>query len=94
MNSALIFPGDIPLMTTIYTYRSQKVLVFIAMEGSGSTKPDVNYLSHYPDNYSNVSIYSVFCPYVIGRYLSAFNVIENQKIMRHSNLALDEHWVT
>ena len=68
-------PGDIPLMAIRYKYRSQKVIGFIATEGSGSTYAGVPYLSCYPGDCSNFSILPVLSPHVIGSYFSSFNSI-------------------
>ena len=86
--------GDKPLTVIGYKYRYHTVLGFIAMKGGWSTEPGEPYLSHYPDNYSNVSICTVPPPQVIGRYFSACNEIENHNRMRESDIALDKYWLT
>ena len=62
MKSAPLDPDDRLLAVIGYKYRYQKALCFIATEGDRSTEPGVTYLSHYPENHSNVSICSIFCP--------------------------------
>ena len=54
IKSSPIITGYIPLMSIGYECNSREVLRFIVTEGSGSTVPDDSYLSHYPENYSNV----------------------------------------
>ena len=94
MKSTTRVPGDRPLMSIRFEYISQKVLGFIATEGSGSTVPDVPYLSHYPDNYSNVFIFPVLHLHLLGRYFSAYNETENHNRMQQYDIALDKYWVT
>ena len=81
-------------MDNRYNYRHRKVIGFIDKEGDRSTEPGFPYLSQYPDNDSNVSIFPVLCPHAIGRYFSAWNAIENNDMIRKSDLALDKYWVT
>ena len=76
-----------------YKYISQKVLGFIATEGSVSTEPGVTYLSHYPENYSNVYIHPVLTPHAIGSYFSDCNTIDNHRSVCQSDLALEKYWV-
>ena len=65
-----------------YKYRYQKVLGFSSTEGAVSTEPGVPYLSHYPENFYNVSILPVIHPHMIGRYYSACNKIDNHNMMQ------------
>ena len=94
MKSTPRVPGDRPLTAIGYRYRSYKVIGFIANEGARITEPDVPYLSHYPDDYSNVSICPVVSTHTISRYLSACNAIDIRKRVRQSDLALEKYWVT
>ena len=77
-----------------YKYNSRKFLGFIATEGGGSTEPGNTYLSCFPENYYNVYIRPVICPWVIGRYFNAFNSIDNHNRMQKSELALEKYWLT
>ena len=61
-------PGDRPFMEIGYKYNSRKVLGFIDTEGARSTEPGDTYLSHFPEFFSNVSVLTVVCPHLIGRY--------------------------
>ena len=94
MKSNPRFPVDRPLLAIGYKYNSRKVLGFISTEGAGSTEPGDPYLSCFPDIYSNVSVFRVVCPHFLGRYLNAYNSIDNHNRMRHSDLALEKYWVT
>ena len=67
MKSAPIVPGNKPRMDIGYKYIYQKVLLFIATDGGGSTEPGVPYLYFYPGNYYNISVFPIFCPRVVVR---------------------------
>ena len=56
MNSTPTVPGDRPLIFIGCKYISQKVPGFSYMEVAVSALPGVTYLSHYPDDYSNVGV--------------------------------------
>ena len=86
--------GYKPLMAIVYKYRYQKVLVFIATEGTGSTETGVPYLSCFPDNSSNVSILSVLHPHVIVSYFSDYNAIDNHNSTHQSEIAIGKYWLT
>ena len=73
--------GNIPLMDIRYKYRYQKVLGVTFIEKSGSTEPGATELSHYPENYLNISIPPVVHPQTIGRNFSAYNTIDNQNMI-------------
>ena len=81
MKSTPRVPVDVPRVAVGYKYIYQKFLGFITTEGGRSTGPGVPYLSHYPNNYSNVYIIPVLCPQSISRYFSAFNVRDNHNRM-------------
>ena len=72
MKSTPKVTGDIPLLAIRYKYRYQKVLGFINTKGAVSTETGVPYFSHYPENYSHVSIFPVLFTHVIDRYFSDF----------------------
>ena len=78
----------------VYKYNSRKVIGFIDTEGAGSTEPGDQYLSIFPDIYSNVSVRPVVHPHLIGRYLNDCNIIYNHSIMRQSDLVIEKYWVT
>ena len=93
MNINPIFPGEIPLLTIGYRYNSRRVLGFIATEGDGSTEPGDPYLSRFPD----IFLTFLFTPLFVltcGRYLIAYNAIENHNRMCQSDLSLEKYWVT
>ena len=94
MNSNTRDNGDKPLISIGSKYKYQKVLGFSVTEGSGSTEPGVTYLSHYPNNNGNASIFPTISFNVIGRYFSAFNTLNNHNIMWQSGLTLERNWVT
>ena len=77
MNNTPRFPVERPLLAIGYKYSYRKVLVFIAIEGGGSTEPGDTYLSRFLGVYSNVSVRSIFRPNLLGRYFSACNVLDN-----------------
>ena len=86
MKSNKIFPVDIPLIDIGYKYNYQKALRFNATEGARSTDPGGPYLSHFPDNYSNVYIRPVVFPRVFVSYLNAYNEIDNHNKICQSGL--------
>ena len=80
----------IPLLVIGNKYNYRKVIVFIATEGGGNTEPGDPYLSCFPEIYSNVSVFPVVFPHLLGRYFNSYNTIDNQNMMWQSNLALDK----
>ena len=94
MKSTPRFPGEQPLLAIGYKYSSMNPLWFIATEGGGSNDPGDPYLSRFPDIYSNVSVFPVVLPHLLGSYLNACNAIYNHNRIRKSDLALDKDWVT
>ena len=75
MDITLRVPGGISLMVIVEYCNSSKELIFIATEGDGSTEPVDTYLSCFPDIFSCVSVCTVFCNHLIGRYFNACNSI-------------------
>ena len=59
--------------------------------GSGSTEPGDPYLYRFSDIYSNVSVFHIFCPDLLGRYFNACNAIDIQNRMRRSDQAFDKY---
>ena len=59
-------PGGWPLIAIGYKYNARKVLSFIVMDNTGSTKTGIPYLSKYPDQFTNVSIRPVARPLVMS----------------------------
>ena len=93
LNSNPRVPGDRPLILIVYTYIYRKVLQFIASEGSGSTEPGDPFLSHLPDIYSNVSVFPIVHPCLLGRYFNACNKIDNHNRVWKSDLVLYKYWL-
>ena len=58
-------PGDRPIIAIGYTYNAQKVLYFIVIDNTGSTKTGIPYLSKYPDQFTNIAIRPVARPLVM-----------------------------
>ena len=87
-------PGDRPLIAIGYKYNARKVLSFIVTDNSGSTKTCIPYLSKYPDQFTNVSIFPVARPLVMSKCFSAVNEVDSHKNSRQYDLALDKFWVT
>ena len=58
LRSKHMVPGDRPLIAIVYEYNTRKVLSFIVTYNAGSTKTGIPYLSKYPDQFTNVSIYA------------------------------------
>ena len=81
-------------MVVGYKYNYWKLLWFISTEGYGSTYLGDTYLSCLPDTYSNVSIFPVVCPSMLGRYFNSFNNKYQQNKMWQYYLALDVYWET
>ena len=94
MKSTPRFPCVGPLLAIGYKYNSRKVLGFIATEGGGITEAGDPYLSRFPDIFSNISVYPVVRPHLLGRYFNYCNNIDNHNRIRQSDLALDKYWVT
>ena len=67
MNSTTRVPGGRPIVEIVYNYNYRKVLGLISTEGDGSTEPGDPYLSNFPDIYSNVDIFPVVRPHLLGR---------------------------
>ena len=70
-----------------------KVLGFTGTERAGSTEPGDPYLSHFFDIYSDVSVFPVVCPHLLGRYLNYCNTIDNHNSMWLSGLVLEKNRV-
>ena len=94
MKSTPIVPGGRPLLAIGYKYNSIKVLGFFATEGDGSTEPGDPYLSRFHDIYSNVLVFSVVSPHLLGSYFNAFNAIYNHNWIHQYDIALYKYWVT
>ena len=62
--------------------------------GACSTDTGDPYLYWFPDTYSNVYRRPVVDNYIPGRYLNAYNAIEQHRNMRKYDLGLDKYWVT
>ena len=88
MNINTRFPAGGPLLEIVYNHNSRKVLGFIATEGDGSTEPGDPYLSRLLYIYSNVSVFPIVCPHLLGRYLNPCNTIYNNNRMVKSDLVL------
>ena len=71
MKSILSFPGESPLLTIEYKNNYMKGLGFIVPERAVSNEPCDPYLYCLSDSYSNVSIFPVVRPHVLGRYFNA-----------------------
>ena len=84
MKSTTRVPGYIPIMAIGYKSNPRKVPGFIDTEGEGSTDPGYPYLSSSPGNSSNVSIFLVVFPHMLGIYFNACNTIDNHKRMHKS----------
>ena len=54
----------------------------------------INYLSKYPDQFSNVSINPVALPLIMPKFFGSVNEVDSQKKSRQSDLALDKFWLT
>ena len=87
-------PGGRPLMVMGYKYNQRRLLGFISTEGGRSTEPGDPYLSCLLDIYSIVSVIPVVIPRWIGRSFNACNAIYNQNRIRHSDIALEQYWLT
>ena len=81
-------------MVVGYKCNYRKFLGFIATKGAGSNEPGDPYLCPFRDIFSKFSVCPVVHPQFLVRYFNACNVIDNQNIMRKSDLALEKIWVT
>ena len=87
-------PGGRLLIAISYKYNVHKVVYFIFTEDTRSTKAGINYLSKYPDHFSNVYICTVDGPLFISKFLGSVNEVESHNKSRQSDLALDKFWAT
>ena len=88
MKSTQYCIGGIPLMAIGYKFDSRKVLGFVATERDVSTESGDPCLYRFPDMYYNVSIRPVVCTNFLGRYYNAYNAIDKQNGMPHSDISL------
>ena len=58
-------PGDRPLIAIGYNYNAPKVLSFIVTDNEGITNTGIPYSSKYPEQFTNVAICPVVCPFVM-----------------------------
>ena len=80
LSSKPMVPRDRLLIAIGWKYNAQKVLSFFVIDNAGSTQTGINYLSKYPDQYTNVSICPVDCPLVMYFFilLISLNPTTNQ----------------
>ena len=62
--------------------------------GAGSTMLGIPYLSKYPDQCSNVSIFPVAHPLLMSKFFGSVNEVDSHSKSRQSYLALEKFWVT
>ena len=89
-----MLPDYRPIFAIGYNYNYQKVLSFISTEDTGIKNYGINYLSKYPDQFSNVTIHPVAIPLVMYKIFGYVNEVESHKKFIHSDLALVKYWVT
>ena len=80
-------PGGRPLIPIIYKYNVHNVLYFIVTEDAGSTKEKFQYLSKYPDKFSNVAICPVASTLLMSTLFGSVNEVASHEKTRKSNLA-------
>ena len=71
-----------------------KVLSFIVIEDTRSTKESLTYLSKYTDHFSDVSICTVDLHLVIHKVFVSINEVNFHNKPRQSNLVMDKFRVT
>ena len=59
LRSKPMVPGDRPLIAIGSKYNARKVLSLIVTDNTGITKTGIPYLSNYPDQFNNVTIFPV-----------------------------------
>ena len=59
-------PGERKLLAIGYKYNSHRVLSFVATTGAGRNTLGIPYLLKYPDQFSNLSIFSVARPLLMS----------------------------
>ena len=64
LRSNTMVPGDRSLIAIGSKYNARKVLSFIVTDNAGSTNTGINYLSKYPDQFTNVAIRPV-APFLV-----------------------------
>ena len=73
---------DRPLISIGGKYKYQKVLSFIATDNAGSIKDVIPYLSNYPDQIVNFSIFHVSRPLFRSKFFAYVNLVDYQNKFR------------
>ena len=81
-------PVERPPLVISYKYNSQKVLSFLATAGAGSTTLGIPYLSKYPDQFSNVSIFPIYRPRLMSKFFGSVNEMDSHNKSHQSDIAL------
>ena len=61
-----MLPRDRPLIDIGYRYNAREVVYFIVIDDTGRKKTGIPYLSKYPDQFTNVFVRPVSCPFVMS----------------------------
>ena len=70
-------PGERRILAIGYKYNYQKVQLFVASSGAGSTTLGIPYLLKYPDQFSNVSIRPVARPLLMSKFFGSVNELDS-----------------
>ena len=68
-------PGDRTLIFIGYKYNARKVFSFIVTAEASSTNAGIPYLTKYPDTFSNVAIFPVYCPLFMSKFFGSVNKV-------------------
>ena len=83
-------PGERQLLAIGYNCNSWKVLSFVATAGAGSTTLGIPYLSTYPDQFSNVSIFPVARALLMSKFFGSVYEVDSHNKSRQLNPELDK----
>ena len=67
LRSKPMVPRDMPLIDIGCKYNARKFLYFIVTDKAGITKTGIAYLYKYPDQFTNIAICPVVCPFVMSK---------------------------
>ena len=81
-------PGGRQIIAIGYKYNAWKVLYFIVTENEGRTQTCINYLSKYPEQFSNIAIHPVAFTLVMYRFFESVNEVNYHNKPSQSDLAL------
>ena len=83
-------PRGRPLISIGYKYNARKVLSYIFIDKIWSTQAGLHYLSKYPDQFFNVSVFPIASPLVVYKFFGSVNDVDYHNKSRQSDLVLEK----